>query len=244
MNPGRPHPLTVAIREIADIFGRMGFGIAYGPELEDEFHNFDALNVPPDHPARDMQDTFWIKDQPGKVLRTHTTVVTSRELERMAKEGRTEARVIAPGKVFRNEATDTTHEAQFYQLDGFAVGPVGTVTLAHLKGTLERFYREYLGEGVKVRFRPSFFGFTEPSVEVDAWFTAPGKEGKWLEMCGAGMLHPHDFSSVGLDPKKVAGFAFGGGIERMLMVKYGIPDTRLIHAGDIRFVYGFEKKTA
>ncbi|HEY4523141.1 MAG TPA: phenylalanine--tRNA ligase subunit alpha [Candidatus Paceibacterota bacterium] len=244
MNPGRPHPLTVAIREIADIFGRMGFGIAYGPELEDEFHNFDALNVPPDHPARDMQDTFWIKDQPGKVLRTHTTVVTSRELERMAKEGRTEARVIAPGKVFRNEATDTTHEAQFYQLDGFAVGPVGTVTLAHLKGTLECFYREYLGEGVKVRFRPSFFGFTEPSVEVDAWFTAPGKEGKWLEMCGAGMLHPHDFSSVGLDPKKVAGFAFGGGIERMLMVKYGIPDTRLIHAGDIRFVYGFEKKTA
>ena len=244
MNPGRPHPLTVAIREIADIFGRMGFGIAYGPELEDEFHNFDALNVPPDHPARDMQDTFWIKDQPGKVLRTHTTAVTSRELERIAKEGRTEARVIAPGKVFRNEATDTTHEAQFYQLDGFAVGPVGTVTLAHLKGTLECFYREYLGEGVKVRFRPSFFGFTEPSVEVDAWFTAPGKEGKWLEMCGAGMLHPHDFSSVGLDPKKVAGFAFGGGIERMLMVKYGIPDTRLIHAGDIRFVYGFEKKTA
>lgn len=246
MNQGRLHPMTVAIRDIARIFATMGFGIATGPELEDEFHNFDALNVPADHPARDMQDTFWIKDQPGHVLRTHCTAVTSRELAKMAKAGETERRVIAPGKVFRNEATDVTHEAQFYQLDGFAVGPTGSVTLAHLKGTLERFYREYLGDGVKVRFRPSFFGFTEPSVEVDAWFEAPaggaGKEGKWLEMCGAGMLHPNDLAAVGLDPEKVAGFAFGGGIERMLMVKYGVPDTRLIHSGDIRFVYGFDAK--
>jgi len=236
--------MTVAVREVAEIFGRMGFGIAYGPELESEFYNFDALNVPPDHPSRDMQDTFWIKDAPGKVLRTHTTSVTARKLEKMAKEGRTEARMIIPGKVFRNEATDVTHEAQFYQLDGFAVGPPGTVTLAHLKGTLGRFYREYLGESAKIRFRPSFFGFTEPSVEVDAWFEAPGKESTWLEMCGAGMLHPNDFSSVGLDPEKIAGFAFGGGLERVLMVKYGIPDTRLIHSGDIRFVYGFPLREA
>ncbi|HEX8994386.1 MAG TPA: phenylalanine--tRNA ligase subunit alpha [Candidatus Paceibacterota bacterium] len=239
---GRLHPMTVAIRDIARIFGDMGFGIAYGPELEDEWHNFSALNVPDDHPARDMQDTFWIKDRPGQVLRTHTTSVTARELEKMAKEGRTEARVIAPGKVFRNEATDMTHEAQFYQLDGFAVGPTGTVTLAHLKGTLENFYREYLGENTRVRFRPSFFGFTEPSVEVDAWFEAPGREGKWLEMCGAGMLHPNVLRAAGLDPEKVQGFAFGGGIERLLMVKYGVPDARLFHSGDIRFVYAFDQK--
>ena len=221
----------------------MGFGIAYGPEIEDDWHNFTALNIPPDHPARDMQDTFWLKDAAGQVLRTHTTSVTIRELERMAKEGLMELRMINPGKVFRNEATDMTHEAQFYQLDGFAVGPVGTVTLAHLKGTLARFYREYLGPNSQVRFRPSFFGFTEPSVEVDAWFEPEGKEGKWLEMCGAGMLHPNVIRAAGLDPEKIAGFAFGGGLERVIMVKYGIPDVRLFHAGDIRFVYGFDQKT-
>lgn len=239
---GRLHPMTVAIRDIAAIFGRMGFGIAYGPELEDEFHNFDILNVPPDHPARDMQDTFWTKEEPRRVPRTHCTAVTARELERMAKEGLTELRMIAPGKVFRNEATDGTHEAQFCQLDGFAVGPVGTVTLAHLKGTLEQFYREYLGPQSKVRFRPSFFGFTEPSVEVDAWYEAPGKEGRWLEMNGGGMLHPKVIADAGLDPEQVAGFAFGGGIERMIMVKYGVPDVRLFHNGDARFVYGFDAK--
>ncbi len=238
---GRLHPLSVALRDIADIFGRMGFGIAYGPELEDEWHNFDALNVPEDHPARDMQDTFWTKEPVPRVLRTHATSVTIRELEKMAKDGRTEARMINPGKVFRNEATDATHEAQFYQLDGFAVGPVGAVTLAHLKGTLERFYREYLGPQSRVRFRPSFFGFTEPSVEVDAWYEAPGKEGGWLEVNGAGMLHPNVIRNVGLDPEKVAGFAFGGGLERILMIKYGIPDVRLFHVGDIRFSYGFEQ---
>ena len=227
MQPGRLHPLTIATRDIANIFSRMGFGISYGPELEDEWHNFTALNVPEDHPARDMQDTFWIKDIPGTVLRTHCTSVTVRELEKMAKEGRMEAKMLHPGKVFRNEATDATHEAQFYQLDGFAVGPVGSVTLAHLKGTLERFYKEYLGESAKVRFRPSFFGFTEPSVEVDAWFEVPGKEGSWLEMGGAGMLHPIVLKNAGLDPEKVAGFAFGGGLERVIMIKYGIPDVRL-----------------
>lgn len=235
---GRAHPITIAVREIADIFGRMGFGIAYGPELEDERYNFDALNIPADHPARDMQDTFWIKNNPGKVLRTHTTSVTMRELEKMAKEGRTEARMINPGKVFRNEATDITHEAQFYQLDGFAVGK--DVTLANLKGTLERFYREYLGPHAQVRFRPSFFSFTEPSVEVDAWFESPGKEGAWLEMCGGGMLHPKVLTNAGLDPKHIQGFAFGGGLERVMMVKYGIPDVRLFHSGDIRFVHAFE----
>ena len=239
---GRLHPISIAIRDIAAIFNDMGFGIAYGPELEDDWHNFTALNVPEDHPARDMQDTFWTKEDPRRVPRTHTTAVTARELETMAKEGLTERRMIVPAKVYRNEATDMTHEAQFYQLDGFAVGPAGTVTLAHLKGTLERFYREYLGSGATVRFRPSFFGFTEPSVEVDAWFEAPGKEGRWLEVCGGGMLHPSVLKNAGLDPEKVQGFAFGGGLERVIMIKYGIPDVRLFHSGDIRFIYGFDGK--
>jgi phenylalanyl-tRNA synthetase alpha chain len=242
MNQGRLHPMSVALRDIAEIFGKMGFGIAYGPELEDEFHNFDGLRVPPDHPARDMQDTFWTKENPHRVPRTHTTSVTIRCLETMAKNGETSMRMINPGKVFRNEATDFGHEAQFYQLDGFAVGAPGDVTLAHLKGTLEKFYREYVGPNAKVRFRPSFFPFTEPSVEVDMWFEISGKEGRWLEMCGAGMLHPDVIKAAGLDTKKVQGFAFGGGLERLIMVKYGIPDIRLFHSGDIRFVYGFDQK--
>ena len=239
---GRLHPITVATRDIADIFGRMGFGIAHGPELEDDWHNFTALNVPEDHPARDMQDTFWTKENPPRVPRTHCTSVTIRELEKMAKEGITERRMINPGKVFRNEATDATHEAQFYQLDGFAVGPTGTVTLAHLKGTLERFYKEYFGPDARVQLRPSFFGFTEPSIEIWMWFEAPGREGRWLETAGAGMLHPNVLKNAGLDPEKTQGFAFGGGLERLIMIKYGIPDVRLFHSGDIRFVYGFDEK--
>ena len=241
MNKGRLHPITVAVREIADIFGRMGFGVAYGPELEDEWHNFTSLNVPADHPARDMQDTFWIKDGENHVLRTHSTSTTIRELEKMAETGETEKRMLCIGKVFRNEATDMTHEAQFYQYDGFAVGPIGTVSLANLKGTWEQFYREYLGPHTQIRFRPSYFPFTEPSVEVDLWFEAPGKEGRWLEMFGAGMLHPNVLRNAGLDPEKVQGFAFGPGLERVIMVKYGIPDVRLFHAGDIRFPYGFDE---
>ncbi|MEK9177006.1 MAG: phenylalanine--tRNA ligase subunit alpha [Patescibacteria group bacterium] len=240
MKSGRFHPHTVALREIADIFGRMGFQIAGGPELEDDFHNFSGLNIPPDHPARDMQDTFWTKETPPRVLRTHTTSVTIRSLEKMAKEGISSMRALNPGKVFRNEATDMTHEAQFYQIDGFAAGPPGMVTLAHLKGTFDRFYREYLGADAKVRFRPSYFSFVEPGVEIDVWFEPPGKEGRWLEMSGAGMLPPSVFKNAGLDPSKFQGFAFGGGLERLMMIKYGIPDVRLFHSGDLRFNYGFD----
>lgn len=232
--------MSAAIREIAGIFREMGFGIAYGPELEDEWYNFDALNVPKDHPARDMQDTFWTMEEPSRTPRTHTTSVTIRCLEKMAKEGISEMRMISPAKVFRNEATDMTHEAQFYQLDGFAVGPKGSVTLAHLKGTFDRFYREYLGENAKVRFRPSYFPFTEPSVEIDVWFQPEGKEGRWLEVAGAGMLHPNVLTNAGLDPDTIAGFAFGGGIERLIMIKHGVPDVRLFHSGDTRFIYGFD----
>lgn len=239
---GRLHPLTIATREATAIFARMGFEVAYGPEAEDDWHNFTALNVPEDHPARDMQDTFWLKDEEGKVLRTHTTSVTIRCLEEMARSGKTRMRAIAPAKVFRNEATDMTHEAQFYQLDGFAVGEPGEVTLAHLKGTFETFYKEYFGDDVTVRFRPSYFPFVEPGVEIDIWFEAPGKEGRWLEVAGAGMLHPNVLKNAGLDPEKVSGFAFGGGLERLVMIKYGIPDVRHFHSGDIRFVHGFTEK--
>ncbi len=263
MAEGRLHPITVAVREIADIFGRMGFGVAYGPELEDEWHNFTSLNVPPGHPARDMQDTFWLqgavatnvsasekesreKELERSVLRTHTSPVQMRYMEEQVKAGvMPPYRVIVPGKVFRNEATDATHEAQFYQNEGLAIGE--NVTLAHLKGTLDTFFREYLGPEAKVRFRPSFFPFTEPSVEVDVWFKPqaragePESEGRWLEVMGGGMVHPQVIENAGLDSKKYQGFAFGGGIERLIMVKHGVNDVRLFHSGDLRFVYGFEE---
>jgi phenylalanyl-tRNA synthetase alpha chain len=240
MADGRLHPITVATREMAEIFGRMGFGVAFGPEREEETYNFDALNVPSDHPARDMQDTFWIENAPGSVMRTHTSPVQIRHMEENMKAGILPPyRIIVPGKVFRNEATDATHEAQFYQNEGLVVGE--GITLAHLKGTLEQFFKEYLDENAQVRFRPSFFPFTEPSVEVDVWYEAPGKEGKWLEVMGAGMVHPKVLENAGVDSKKYQGFAFGGGIERLLMIKYGIPDVRLFHGGDVRFIYGFDQ---
>ncbi|MEJ0054095.1 MAG: phenylalanine--tRNA ligase subunit alpha [bacterium] len=232
---GRLHPISVASREIADIFGRMGFGIAYGPELETEHYNFDALNMPATHPARDMQDTFWTKENPPRVPRTQTSPVQVRYMEEQMKRGMLPPyRIIAPGKVYRNEATDATHEAQFYQNEGLAIGE--DITLAHLKGTLERFFKEYLDENAKVRFRPSFFPFVEPAVEVDVWFDV---KGQWLEVMGAGMVHPKVLENSGVDPKKYQGFAFGGGLERLIMVKYGVPDVRLFHSGDTRFVHGF-----
>jgi phenylalanyl-tRNA synthetase alpha chain len=246
---GRLHPITIAIREIADIFGRMGFGVAYGPELEDEWHNFTALNVPADHPARDMQDTFWLKDagdagekheKDARVMRTHTSPVQVRYMEEQLRKGiQPPYRIIVPGKVFRNEATDATHEAQFYQNEGLVV--VEGVSLAQLKGTLDQFFKEYLGPEAQVRFRPSFFPFTEPSVEVDVWFEQKGSEGRWLEVMGGGMVNPVVLENVGLDTNRYQGFAFGVGIERLLILKHGIPDVRLFHSGDLRFVHGFEE---
>lgn len=238
MDSGRLHPISIAIREAAEIFGRMGFSVARGPELETEHYNFNALNVAADHPARDMQDTFWTREEPPRVPRTQTSSVQVRFMEEQAKKGVLPPyRIIVPGKVFRNEATDATHEAQFYQIEGLAVGK--EVSLAHLKGTLEQFFREYLGPESRVRFRPSYFPFVEPGVEVDVWYEAPGKEGKWLEVMGAGMVHPFVLRSAGVDPEEYQGFAFGTGVERLIMVKYGVPDVRLFHNGDMRFVHGF-----
>lgn len=237
---GRLHPVTAAIRDIASSFGRMGFSVAYGPELEEEHYNFNVLNIPADHPARDMQDTFWTKEEPRRVPRTQTSPVQVRYIEEQLQKGILPPyRIIVPGKVFRNEATDATHEAQFYQTEGLAVGE--DITLAHLKGTLEQFFKDYLDADAKVRFRPSFFPFTEPSVEVDVWYEAPGKEGRWLEIGGAGMVHPSVLRNAGLDPETYRGFAFGFGPERLIMVKHGVTDIRGFHGGDIRFVYGFDQ---
>lgn len=224
---GKIHPLSLLAEEAYKVFADLGFETATGPELESEWYNFDVLNVPKDHPARDMQDTFVIKDQKEKVLRTHTTAVIARAMEQAGKEGRIPAAFISVGKVFRNEATDFSHEMQFYQIDGGMIGE--KITLADLKGVLTHFYKKMLGEDVEVEFRPSFFPFTEPSIEVFAKFN-----GKWLEMMGAGMAHPNVIKNIGLDPKKYQCLLFGGGLERIAMIKWGIPDIRLFYQGDLR----------
>ncbi|MEK7128291.1 MAG: phenylalanine--tRNA ligase subunit alpha [Patescibacteria group bacterium] len=227
---GTEHPLSILVDQAYQAFSEMGFEIALGPELESEWYNFDVLNVPKDHPARDMQDTFWIKDSKEKVLRTHCTCVSARSIEKAGKEGRLPCAFISIGKVFRNEATDATHEMQFYQVDGVMIGSIEDgVSLANLKGVLTKFYKKMLGEDSEVEFRPSFFPFTEPSLEVWARF-----KGKWIEMMGSGMLHPNVLKNCGLDPKKVQGFAFGGGLDRIAMIKWGIPDVRLFYQGDLR----------
>jgi phenylalanyl-tRNA synthetase alpha chain len=232
---GHLHPVTQAIRTIYSIFKEIGFEVAQGPELETEFYNFDALNIPKDHPARDMQDTFWVKHDPSislrasrKVLRTHTSPVQIRYME----SHKPPYRIIVPGKVFRNEATDATHEAQFYQLEGLYVDK--EVSLAQLKGTLEYFFKKFFGPSVEIRFRPSYFPFVEPAVEVDIFFN-----GKWLEVFGAGLVHPRVLTAAGVDATVWQGFAFGGGIERLVMIKYGIKDIRLLYNADLRLVNQF-----
>lgn len=240
---GHLHPLTSLIRETRGIFAKMGFSLAEGPLLESEWYNFDALNVPKDHPARDMQDTFFIKDTPGYVLRTHTSPVQIRYMEGMMKKGILPPyRVIVPGPAFRNEATDMTHEAEFTQLEGLAVGE--DITLANLKGTVEQFFKElFEGAEVEVRFRPSYFPFVEPGVEVDMRLRgdkAPEKlRDKWIELMGAGMVHPQVLQNAGVDPQKYRGFAFGMGLDRLAMLRWGIDDIRLMHSGDLRFVNQF-----
>ncbi len=242
MSRGHIHPISSLIREASGIFTQMGFTLAEGPLVEDEWHNFDALNVPQDHPARDMQDTFFIKGEP-MVLRTHTSPVQIRYMQSQIEKGIAPPyRVIVPGKVFRNEATDMTHEAEFFQIEGFAVGEA--VTMANLKGTLERFFKElFKGALVEIRFRPSFFPFTEPSVEVDMRLVGAGVpdklKDKWIEMMGAGMIHPNVLKNAGVDPVKYQGFAFGMGLDRLAMLRWGIDDVRLMHSADLRFINQF-----
>lgn len=240
---GHMHPISSLVREANKIFFDMGFAFASGPLVETEWYNFDSLNVPKDHPARDMQDTFFMKDEPEMVLRTQTSPVQVRYMEEQMKKGiEPPYRIIVPGKVFRNEATDMTHEAEFFQLEGLVVGE--DITMANLKGTLDHFYREiFKGSEVEVRFRPSFFPFVEPGVEVDARINGehvPEKlRGRWIEMMGAGMVHPNVLKSAGVDSSKYRGFAFGMGLDRLAILRWAIDDIRLMHSADLRFIDQF-----
>ncbi|MEM9336665.1 MAG: phenylalanine--tRNA ligase subunit alpha [Patescibacteria group bacterium] len=235
---GHQHPITRMIAEINQIFAEIGFVFAEGPEAETEHYNFDRLNVPKDHPSRDMQDTFWFKAKDVSepmVLRTHTSPVQARYMEAHGAP----VRIIVPGKTFRNEATDATHEAQFYQLEGLYVDK--GVHLGHLKGTLEHFFSKFFSGKTEVRFRPSFFPFVEPGVEVDMkLLEGEGKlVGKWIEVMGAGMVHPNVLRDSGIDPDVYSGFAFGMGIDRLGVMKYGVEDVRDYYTGDLRFVNQF-----
>ena len=285
---GHFHPITQAIDKVVQIFTDIGFDVVDGPELESEWYNFDALNTPRDHPSRDMQDTFWIKESTlspqenseaekmallkygslGHVLRTHTSGVQVRTMERWVKEGKEfPLAIVVPGKVFRNEATDARHEAQFYQVEGLMIGK--DVTLANLNGVLENYFSNFLEKETPVRFRSSFFPFTEPSVEVDMQCFKCGGRGTvlrqsrvsghdsvesstdsdircsvcsasgWIEIMGAGMVHPHVLRNAGLDPEIYQGFAFGGGLDRLIMLKTGIDDIRMLYNGDLRLVSQF-----
>jgi phenylalanyl-tRNA synthetase alpha chain len=251
-NKGHLHPLTQIIIGATAPFLELGFEIAEGPELEDEWHNFDALNVPANHPARDMQDTFWIKPLDSKkLLRTHTSPVQVRYmLEKLAAGVKPPYRIVVPGKVFRNEATDARHEAQFHQIEGLMVDR--KVTVADMKGALEFFLRRLYGDNTKIRLRPSFFPFVEPGFEIDMVCCSCGGSGLknqnkcstcsgsgWIEIMGAGLVHPHVFRSVGLDPEEWQGFAFGIGLERLAMLKFGFDDVRTLFAGDLRLINQF-----
>lgn len=240
---GHLHPVTLMMRDIVTIFGDMGFTVADGPEVETEHYNFDALNIPKDHPARDMWDTFWLKHpekQKAKIknekllLRTHTSPVQIRYMETHEPP----LRIIVPGKVFRYEATDATHETQFYQFEGLMVGK--DVSLANLKGVLLSFFTKLFERDMEIRFRPSYFPFTEPSVEIDiGWLDEEGNVERWIEVMGAGMVHPEVLRAGGIDPKKWQGFAFGGGVDRFVMLKWGIPDVRALYTGDLRIIKQF-----
>jgi phenylalanyl-tRNA synthetase alpha chain len=236
---GRLHPLTKFIQEVEDTFLSMNFEIAEGPEIEDDYHNFTALNIPEDHPARDMQDTLWAKDIPY-LLRTHTSPVQVRYME----AHRPPIRIVCPGRVFRKDDVDATHSPMFHQFEGLMIDKA--TNLSHLKGILTIALRRLIHPDLELRFRSSFFPFVEPGLEVDvscASCSGKGcsvcKHSGWIEMLGCGMVHPNVLKSVGLDPKVYQGFAFGAGIERLLMKKYAINDIRLFYENDPRFLEQF-----
>ena len=225
---GSLHPLEQITSEIKSIFQSIGFSVAYGPEIDDDYHNFEALNVPKHHPARDMQDTFFI--DPNTVLRTHTSNVQIHLMENQDPP----IRHICCGRVFRNEAVSYKSFCLFNQVEGLVVNE--SSSFAEMKGTLEYFVEEMFGKGTKMRFRPSYFPFTEPSAEVDIW---NDKLNQWMEILGCGMVNPNVLANVGYDNKKYQGFAFGMGIERIAMIKYGIKDIRLFYQNDKRFLEQF-----
>jgi phenylalanyl-tRNA synthetase alpha chain len=244
---GHRHPLTILRERIEAIFTRFGFLIIEGPELEDDYHNFEALNMPPEHPARDMQDTLYLASSmpslvgtPATLLRTHTSGMQIRHMEKHQPP----VRLIAPGRVYRRDDFDLSHTPMFTQVEGLVVGE--HVSLADLKGTLTAFVHELFGPERRVRFRPSFFPYTEPSAELDISCSSCGGSGcsmckgsGWLEILGSGMVHPAVFEAVGYDPERYTGFAFGMGIERVALLKWGVEDIRLFYENDLRFLEQF-----
>ena len=235
---GSLHPITQVIKEVEDVFLGMGYQIADGPEVEQAVYNFDKLNTPPDHPARDIQDTFYITDD--VVLRSQTSPVQARVMETQ----KPPIKIICPGTVYRSDSVDATHSPVFHQIEGLVVDK--NISMTDLKGTLDMFVKKCLGENTKIRFRPHHFPFTEPSAEADvSCFVCGGKgcrvckgEG-WIELLGCGMVHPNVFKNCGIDPDEYTGFAFGFGVERIAMAKYGIDDMRLLFENDVRFLKQF-----
>ncbi|WP_248930173.1 phenylalanine--tRNA ligase subunit alpha [Paenibacillus hamazuiensis] len=244
--PGRPaatgalHPLTKVIQEIEDIFVGMGYTVAEGPEVEQDYYNFEALNLPKNHPARDMQDSFYITEE--ILMRTHTSPVQVRTMEKM--KGEVPVKIICPGKVYRRDDDDATHSHMFTQIEGLVIDR--NIRMSDLKGTLLQFVQEMFGKQTKIRMRPSFFPFTEPSAEVDVSCMMCGGAGcrtckmtGWLEILGSGMVHPRVLEMAGYDPEVYSGFAFGMGVERIAMLKYGIDDIRHFYTNDLRFLKQF-----
>ncbi len=240
VNVGTHHPISIVRNEILSIFRRLGFAIAEGPEIEDDMHNFTALNLPENHPARDMQDTFYISQNPDWLLRTHTSSVQVREMEK----GKLPIRIVCPGRVYRNETISARAHCFFQQVEGLYIDE--NVSFADLKQTLYFFVQEMFGKNVKVRFRPSYFPFTEPSAEMDISCLICNGDGcnvckhtGWVEILGCGMVHPKVLENCGIDSNKYTGFAFGMGIERTTMLKYQIKDLRLFSENDVRFLKQF-----
>jgi phenylalanyl-tRNA synthetase alpha chain len=246
--PGRPvkagthHPLTSVVEEVEDLFLGMGYEVAEGPEVEQDYYNFEALNLPKGHPARDMQDTFYITEE--TLLRTHTSTVQARVMNK--NEGKGPVKIICPGKVYRRDDDDATHSHQFMQIEGLVVDE--NIRMSDLKGTLEVFVKKMFGADREIRLRPSFFPFTEPSVEVDVSCAKCGGKGcnvckqtGWIEILGAGMVHPNVLEMAGYDSTKYRGFAFGIGVERIAMLKHGVDDIRHFYTNDVRFLDQFKQ---
>jgi phenylalanyl-tRNA synthetase alpha chain len=239
---GGVHPVTRTLDRIEALFGSIGFEVADGPEIETDFHNFTALNTPEDHPARSMHDTFYLEGESKVLLRTHTSPIQVRYMQQhVAKYGHLptmpEIRIIAPGRVYRVDS-DATHSPMFHQVEGLWIGE--NVSFADLKGVVADFLRRFFeSDDLQVRFRPSFFPFTEPSAEIDVAFMSGQLKGRWLEIAGCGMVHPNVLRHVGIDPERYLGFAFGFGPDRLTMLRYGVNDLRLFYEGDLRFLRQF-----